>query len=245
MKRKQILCAALGVVFLTGIGVFAGHSETVSLFLKNNSIVKEDDSNLNSKASSATRELIAGKEPAETTIPNSYDPGSSPKQVISDEMAFDMFFIKVISLENAAAKAEAKGESGKIWRNYLQHQGFTGNEVTVIRQVAKEHAAEIAPLHARALQIIRNGRAAIAQGKPLPPAPPELAELQKQRNAIAVRSKNKLQTQLGAETVERAKDLMRKNSNMLEIAPADLMNSEERINKFKQKMLNRKGGMTQ
>ena len=163
------------------------------------------------------------------------------KEPLSDEAAFELFFVKVISLERAAAKAEAQGKSAKLWRNYLSNQGFTDEEAAVLRQIAKEFAAEIVPLHTKALQIIKTGRAAIAQGKPLE-TPPVLAELQKQRNALVTRYKNRLQNQLGGATVEKIKLLMQKNSSASQINPENLMNSEERRTLFKERINKSKGG---
>lgn len=233
MKTKLLLSLSIAALLSTA-GVFARHSETLGNFFETNSVVQADLSEPGVVAAGFLQaKQIVKKEAA------------ASKELISDEVAFDMFFIKVVSLERTAAKAEAKGESGNIWRNYLRRQGFTDDEVTMIRQIAKEHAAEIAPLHTRAVQIIRNGRAAIAKGQKLPPPPPELMQLQQQRSAITIRNKNKLQIRLGAAAVEKARSLMQSNSTSTQVDPGDLMNVEDRVRQFNEKRssrLNRKEG---
>ncbi len=153
----------------------------------------------------------------------------------TEEVAFDMFFIKVVSLEKVSEKAKAKGKSGNLYHNYMKQHGFTANEISIIRQVAKEHADEIAPLHAKALQIIRKGREELAKGNLLPPPPPELADLQKQRNEIVIRNKNKLQNLLGSGTTQKVKFFMDSISKSVEINPSDLMNSNGRLEKLRER----------
>lgn len=238
MKRKQILFTVFVVVLLTGIGAFAKHSETLGRFFESTSITHSDISTLNSKVNYVKEQQNIQKENLTSEDIDTKLPENISKQPLSDEIAFDMFFMKVVSLEKTAARAVARGESGRIWSNYLQREGFTDNEIAVIRQIAKEHAAAILPIQARAVQIIKNGRAALSEGKTLPPAPPELAELQQQRNTIVIRNKTKLQNQLGVEAVVKAKLLMQKNSTSLQVDPSNLLNSEDRINEFKQKRNN-------
>ena len=222
MKTKLILSLSIAVLLSTA-GVFANHSEILGNLFRATSIVQAENSNSDSTLKNGPVENIIQNE-----VPNSGKP-------VSDEIAFDMFFIEVISMDRAADTAEAKGRIGNIWRNYLQRQGFTDSEAALIRQVAKEHAALIAPIHARATQIIRNGRAALAEGRPLPPPPPELAKLQQQRSDIAARSKNKLQNLLGAETVQKIRQLMQLNGNNIQIDPTELMSKERRRELFEQK----------
>jgi hypothetical protein len=166
---------------------------------------------------------------------------------IPDEVAIEIFLARVISLERAAAKAEAKGESGKLWRNYLERHGFTDNEANVIRGLANEFIKDILPLHQKALEIIKNGRAAMKKGTGLQ-LPPELKQMQQNRNALAARYKNRLQQRLGSGTVEKAKLLMQQNSKSFLTDSENPLTEQERLDLRQQRqnsIPNRKGGQNQ
>lgn len=146
-----------------------------------------------------------------------------------------MFFIKVFSLQNAARKAQARGESGKLWSEYLSRSGFTEQEVSVIKQIASEHAANIAPIHARAMRIIKEARTSLRNGQPLPPPPAELKKFQQERYSVTLNNREKLRARLGAATVEKARELMRSGASELQIDPANI-GSQYRLDQFRRKM---------
>lgn len=171
----------------------------------------------------------------------------STSEPVPDEVAVEMFLARVISLEKAAAKAEAKGESGKLWRNYLERHGFTDSEAAAIRSVANEFVRDILPLHQKALEIIKNGRAAMNRGGSLQ-LPPELAQMQKQRNALATRYKNRLQERLGNEALEKAKSLTPQNARNSLTDSENLLTADERARLRQQRqnsLPNQKGGQKQ
>lgn len=215
--KKIIIVAVLLTTLVLGVSGFGSDTNPFVNFIK---------TSLFSKTLSMEKRSEKIDENSQKTSVNS---------TLTDEVAFDMFFIKVVSLESVSAKAKAKGKSGNLYHNYMKQHGFTANEISIIRQVAKEHADEIAPLHAKALQIIRKGREELAKGNSLPPPPPELAELQQQRNEIVIRNKNKLQNLLGSETTQKVKFFMNSISTRAEINPSDLMNSDERIERLREK----------
>lgn len=160
---------------------------------------------------------------------------STKNKQITDEVLFDMFFIKVFSLQNAARKAQARGESGKLWSEYLSRSGFTEQEVSVIKQIASEHAANIAPIHARAMRIIKEARTSLRNGQPLPPPPAELKKFQQERYSVTLNNREKLRARLGAATVEKARELMRSGASELQIDPANI-GSQYRLDQFRRKM---------
>lgn len=136
---------------------------------------------------------------------------------IADEVLFDMFLIKVVSLQNAARKSKERGESERLWGEYLKRNGFSDQEAYIIRQIANEHAASIKPIHAKALQVIRAARKSLKDGKEMPPPPPELQAFQEKRNAVVKLSRAKLANRLGNETVEKVRLLMKASSRQLPI----------------------------
>jgi hypothetical protein len=131
-----------------------------------------------------------------------------------DYRVFDMIFNLVKSLDEAAAKLESQGKSGNIWRKYFEREaGLTAQQVAILRQVANDFAREVAPVHRRAMQIVNERRASGATTrKPFPPSP-ELATLQTQRDAIALRNGNRLQTLLSPEIIELLRRVLEQNHN--------------------------------
>ena len=196
-------------------------------------------------------ESVGEKQSVRTDDPNSQlvdlsVPKSTTKP-IPDEVALEIFLARVMSLERAAAKAEAKGESGKLWRNYLERHGFTDNEANAIRYIASEFVREILPLHQKALDIIKTGRAVASRGGSRQ-IPPELAAMQQERNALATRYKNRLQQQLGSETVEKIKVLMQQNSKSFLTDSENLLTTDDKLRLRQQRqnnLPNRKGGQNQ
>jgi hypothetical protein len=232
MKKKILLPFGAVVIVLAGIATFAKHSE-LARFFELNSVVR---------AESLASSPIANQQ-AQSSEENNGKNGVVIKETdtasscspINDVTAFDMFFIKVVSLERAVAKAKSRGEDGNLWSNYLRREGFSDSEINTIREIANQHAAEVAPLHSQAVQIIRSGRETLTKTGHLPPPPPELASLQERRGAIASRNKNRLETLLGAETVRKARELMKSKSTTTPVDTSDLLNSEERMRQFRQR----------
>lgn len=189
----------------------------------------------------SVKTYVSDSQTADLTNPNSIN------EPIPDAVAVEMFLARIISLEKAAAKAEAKGESGKLWRNYLERHGFTDNEATAIRGLANEFVREILPLHRQALEIIKTGRESLNRGINRQP-PPELERLQQERNALAARYKTRLQERLGNESLERAKLLMQQNTKNLLTDSETLLTVDERLRLRQQRQNNppnQKGGQIQ
>lgn len=155
---------------------------------------------------------------------------------IPDEVLFDMFFIKVVAVQRAAISAQAKHENAGLWRNYLRRQSFDEQQVKIITRIANDHASAIAPIQARAVNIIKAGRKALGVQGSLPPAPAELTTLQKQRLEVTLRSRDKLQHELGTEAMQQIRHLMLSHSNSVELSPNEMMSQDERLNLFKEKM---------
>lgn len=160
---------------------------------------------------------------------------------LPDEAFFEMFLVHVIALERAASKADAEGRSGQLWRRSLSRRGFSDDEVTVINRVAKEFAAEILPLHRKALAEIKEVRATMAR-RGFQPPPSRLLDLQQERNKLASRYADRLRRQLSPASVEKAGNLMREMSSDRLSQSADQLTSEERkdLREQRRRFLNQK-----
>lgn len=241
MKRKKLVLAVFVIITATSLGAFAKHSETLGRIFRGISAAQNDDGSRPAVNNLQSESIFPRENPASEKGELNSANNASQQNLLPDEIAFDVFLTRVATMEKAALKAETRGKSGAIWRNYLKGQGFTENEIAVIREAAKEYVETIAPIQTRAAQIIKTGRASLAQGKTLPPAPAELGDLQRQRNRLANRIKNKLQIELGAETVEKTKMLVQRSSNNIQIDAADMPDLQNRINELKK----RKGNFSQ
>lgn len=240
--RKLIFVSS----FLLTLGISALAFTQNSAFTHYLLSVGQNDLEQTAKTETDRKEQSVKTEVPDSQVAGLTDP-KSKNEPISDEVTVEMFLVRVTSLERAAAKAEAKGESGKLWRNYLERHGFTDNEATAIHSLANEFVREILPLHQKALEIIKNGRAAMNRGGSLQ-LPPELARMQQQRNALATRYKNRLQEQFGNETLEKAKLLMPQNAKNLLTDSENLLTADERLRLRDQRqnnLPNQKGGQKQ
>jgi hypothetical protein len=122
-----------------------------------------------------------------------------------DYVVYDVLFNMVKVFDREAAKLESEGKSGKIWSEYFKRESdLTDEQVATLRKVADEFAVEIEPNRTRAMQIIKETRAAFPNGKIKegdvpPPLSNELIALQQQRQEIALRYRDRLQNLLGNE----------------------------------------------
>lgn len=194
MKGKSIVvfCILLTVI---GTVIFAKNSETII-----------GSSDTISNVDVGTQKL---DEPIDVQVKHNTISTPTP-----DYMVFDMIFNLVKSLDEAATKLESQGENGNIWRKYFEREaGLSAQQVAVLRQVANDFARDVAPVHNRAMQIVNQRRANGANSrKPFPPSP-ELTVLQTQRDAIALRNGNRLQTLLSSEVIERLRRIIEQNQN--------------------------------
>lgn len=209
MKRIIIaaVCAALTVTTTVAL---AKNSETIFNFF-----------NFNAQAQ------IVEQQPAETS--NVTAQNTVPNAPAPDYATFDMLFNLVHTFDEAAAKLESQGKSGKIWSEYIErHANLNKQQIALLRQVADEFNRGVEQTHKQAMQIIADRQAARANGQPATP-PPQLAALQLQRQAIALRHRDRLQTLVGAEILERLRHVLAPsaNSSVQSFNPADSQTFEE------------------
>jgi hypothetical protein len=114
------------------------------------------------------------------------------KSDIPEHTIYHEFFRHLLFLDRQAATRQALTAGGQsnaaISQNSYQiRTGLTGAQFEMVRTTAREMEEQVDALDARAKTIVDAFRAAHRQAspqQPLPPAPPELAQLQKQRDDL-------------------------------------------------------------
>jgi hypothetical protein len=90
---------------------------------------------------------------------------------------------------------ETHGRNGKVFRtHYKEKIGLKDKEANLLDEIAGECERETAKVDAKAQRIIESTRARVANGQvvsidQLPPPPPELKKLQRQRDMIVMRAR--------------------------------------------------------
>ena len=104
---------------------------------------------------------------------------------------YHQFFRHVLFLDRQAAArqamAGAQSNAAPPQNSYQIRTGLTGAQFEMVRTTAREMEDRVDALDARAKTIVDGFRAAhrqVSPQQPLPPAPPELAQLQKQRDDL-------------------------------------------------------------
>jgi hypothetical protein len=202
--KKIIIIVAFLVVSVTSAVALATSSETIAKVF-----------NLDTK--SKIEEQVRTKS---IDFSNSTETQSSAIKINNlnnqtpDYVFFEMLFNRVKALDEAADKLESQGRSGKIWREYLQQRaGLNNQQASKLRQAADEFFRAVEPTHRQAMQIINQARANATSGQRPAPLPPQLLTLQQQRQTLALTHGVRLQTALGAEILERLRQLFTQNSS--------------------------------
>lgn len=114
--------------------------------------------------------------------------------VIPEHVFYDQMFSSILALKNA--------------EDYREQAALEDAEVHALTRIADECARALALQDAKAIVIIKAFRSRMKTLKPsdaLPPPPPELAALQKKRDAIVLQHRDLLQSTLGEAKFTRVK----------------------------------------
>lgn len=193
--KKKIITLICVVLALTVTVALSKNSETISNFFSFSSnaqtLEQEPGGNLG---------VTSQNDAATNTTP--------------DYILFDMLFHLTKALDRAAARLEAEGKSGRIWSEYFErHAGLSRQQANMLRNAADDFYREVEPTHRRAGQIIAQQRNARTNGQPPTPPPSELNALQQQRQAVALRHRDRLRDLVGSEVFERLRRLIENQGN--------------------------------
>src|SRR5829696_1074754 len=141
----------------------------------------------------------------ESTTTNTIGTKQSPSPSQAPEhIVYRQFFRHLVALKQRAAETESQGKNGKAFRTYYKDKiGLKDKEASLLDEIATECERETAKVDAKAQRIIEAARARfpngqIASSDQIPPPPPELKKLQRQRDMIVMRARHRLVTNLGA-----------------------------------------------
>lgn len=194
MKKKTIavICAVLA---LTVTVALSKNSETISDFFSFSSNAQTTE-----------------QEPSGNSVVTAEN--NATKSTTPDYILFDMLFHLTKTLDRAAERLEAEGKSGRIWSEYFErHAGLSRQQANMLRNAADDFYRDVEPVHRRAGQIIAQQRDARANGQPPTPPPLELNALQQQRQAVALRHRDRLRDLVGSEVFERLRQLIQNQGN--------------------------------
>lgn len=112
---------------------------------------------------------------------------------------------------------EAHGKNGKAFRaHYKDKIGLKDKEADLLDEIAAECERETAKVDAKAQRIIEATRRRFPNGQvasieQLPPPPPELKKLQRQRDMMVMGARHRLVTELGAYGFQQIDDFIKLN----------------------------------
>lgn len=140
----------------------------------------------------------------------------SPSQA-REHIVYRQFFRHVVALKKRAAEMESQGKKGKALRTHYKDKiGLKDKEANLVDEIAAECERETAKVDEKAQRIIELTRARVPNGQvvstdQIPPPPPELKKLQRQRDMIVMRARHRLASELGAYDFQQVDDFIKLN----------------------------------
>lgn len=122
---------------------------------------------------------------------------------IPEHVLYESIFRMDLSFRRKALEQELSGQTVTSLKTYFKDEfGLNDEEDDLLRQTAIEYLEDIEPVNAQAIQLLAQLReqfqdGEIPDGQFVPAPPPALADLQSQRNSIALQSRDKLANRLG------------------------------------------------
>lgn len=151
---------------------------------------------------------------------------------VPEHVAYRHLFHQAHLLNEKADQAERQGksEAASSLRSIYKREAELNDEQTrLFNEVAAECEREVVEQDKKAKVIIDAFRAQypggrVPDGEPLPPPSPELAQMQLERNAIILRSRDRLRAALGEEEFSRFKHFVKVKiaPNIRPMSPGEL-----------------------
>ena len=147
--------------------------------------------------------LALGQTPADLSTRPAVPPGRIPLPLL-----YRHFLAYQNHLDRAAAALNQQGKNGDELRNHFQQKlGFSDDQFSAVRQTALRLETELKEQDAKAKTIVDATRAkfphTIQTPADLPPVPPELLQLQQERDSLIEKEVASLKAILGASAVNK------------------------------------------
>lgn len=138
----------------------------------------------------------------------------SPSQA-PDHVVYRQFFRHLVALKERASQMESASRNGKALRDHYKNKiGLKDKDADLLDEIASESEREVQKIDRKAQKIIGglrnkypNGR--VPEGEQLPPPPPELKTLQRQRDMAVMRGRHRLMTELGEYGFQQVDDFIK------------------------------------
>lgn len=140
----------------------------------------------------------------------------SPSQA-PDHVVYRQFFRHLVALKERASEMEAQGRNGKALREHYKDKiGLRDKDADLLDKIAWESEREVEKIDKKAQKIIDDLRkkypdGQVPAGAQLPPPPPELKTLQRQRDMAVMRARHRLMTELGEYGFQQIDDFLKLN----------------------------------
>jgi hypothetical protein len=128
-------------------------------------------------------------------------------------------FHDVAQLNRMADNAAREGNDQPSLRTLVARRArLNDNDAQTLKRIALQCESDVAALDAKAQVIILRFRAQFpygiaTQGMPLPPPPPELRDLQRQRDSIILSARDSLRAALGEEAFLKLDSFMKRQTS--------------------------------
>ncbi len=122
---------------------------------------------------------------------------------IPPQILYDQMFRLIVAFNRKAEIQRLKGETITSLPSYFKEEAhLSDQENEILQQVALEFLQEVKPIDDQATILITQIRESfpdgvIPEGQQVPPPPPELANLQDERNSAAIKYRDRLNELLG------------------------------------------------
>lgn len=202
MKKKKISLAIFALLSLSGTITLAAHDQTNSFI----DLVTQPFVNLILNKSAGNDIKIPTVITEKTAISSTIDETVGVEKDKKDLVDYYVLFKFADFLEKEAQKAELSGKNTSEYRQFFVREAkLTPVLNEVFRQIVTDCIREVSETDSQALEIIRKEHEKwkeidfSALGNTPLPEVPELQELQKERDAAILRSRDLLKIQFGVE----------------------------------------------
>lgn len=160
--------------------------------------------------------LLASSLALAQTVVESHSSHSIPSGPLQLRTLYRHFLALQTQLDRASNAPDKQGKDSEGLRDHYQRElGFTSAQFAAVRHAGVRLEAELKAQDAKAKKLIDAFRAAlppsVTSAADLPPVPPELVELQKERESMIDREIERLNAALGPEAAAKLESYLRGN----------------------------------
>lgn len=149
--------------------------------------------------------------------------GPEPVRERPEHVRYWLLFNRVASLKDKADELERKGQKTSLRTAVKKDAGLNDEQGQALEDISLECAREVTRRDARAKQMIHDFKSRfpgghVPDGETLPPPPPELIALQRDRDNAVLRARGRLHASLGDREFERFDAFVKRYGRDTEVA---------------------------